>query len=124
MSLNRNWNDKIGYIEPEKKNDNGVELNLYKANCLIMGLYEKPSTNEYWLAFFFNDNEHMKRCLKIEGFTDNWKCVHIAPDLMDYPSRTKALIGELIKYVDVRTYRNPNKMFACRTDSHEGTAEG
>lgn len=106
MALNWYWKDKIGYIEPVEENEHGVVLNLYEGNAMMIGIYEKPSTNEYYLGFFFNDIEHLKRCCNESDFFDNWKCIHVDIEKSRDKSKIKRALIKLSDYVDVSIHRN------------------
>lgn len=71
MSVNWNWKDKIGFVawksnEPMKK---GFRWNIYRANCLCCMIYEyKEEGKEYYrFQCWFNDKEHLQRCLGLKG---------------------------------------------------------
>lgn len=103
MALTWQWSGQIGHIEPIENNDTGVVLNLYEGNALLIGIYEKPSSNEYWLAFFFNDLEHARACLNSAGFIENWGCVHINLSNCSRRKNIQNLCRTLSNHVDVHT---------------------
>ena len=73
MSLNWNWNEKVGEIIFTQKID-GVEKNytsnLYNGNACLIMVYEytdpESKVDRYSLTGFFADKVHMKRCLGID----------------------------------------------------------
>lgn len=58
MSLNWNWEDKIG----ECVYDNGQTSNIYRGNAFMIATTEYPD-DTYTLAWFAADKNHMKNLL-------------------------------------------------------------
>ena len=82
MAVNWNWNMKMGVITWNNSNTEKVEkvkVNLYKGNCLgvVINDYKDKETNKkmYQFVTFFNDLDHLKRCLGLlkcwDGTTSN-----------------------------------------------------
>ena len=67
MAVNWNWKRKMGTIYCKNSKDQKYKLNMYAANCLCAILYEYKDTetkeNMYQFITFFNDFEHLKRCI-------------------------------------------------------------
>lgn len=66
MSLNWQWNDKMG----ECIYDNGHTANLYRGNALTIAINEFEDKT-YSLAWFACDTDHMKNMLGLNKGTDN-----------------------------------------------------
>ena len=73
MSLNWNWDKKVGEVTFTQEID-GVKKdfvsNLYNGNACLIMVYEYTDENDgkekYQLTGFFADKTHMKRCLGID----------------------------------------------------------
>lgn len=69
MSINWNWNDKMGKVTDER----GFVSNLYRGNCFMIAINEftnNEGIKQYSLAWFFADETHLKNCL---GLTKEYK---------------------------------------------------
>lgn len=69
MSLNWNWNEKVGTWTEERKMHDGstkeFKYNLYSGNALLIMIaeWEEDGKDLYQVANFFCDKDHMKNCL-------------------------------------------------------------
>lgn len=61
MSLNWQWNDKVGEVTDER----GYTCNIYRGNAFMIAVneYTKDGGDYYSLAWFFADERHAKNCL-------------------------------------------------------------
>lgn len=74
MSLNWNWDEKVGEVTFTKEEIDGVKKdfvsNLYNGNAYLIMVYEYTDESDgkekYQLTGFFADKTHMKRCLGID----------------------------------------------------------
>lgn len=66
MALRWDWNDKMGEIIHE----NGARINLYQGNAYMIGIVDLPE-DQYQLAYFAADKEHLKNMLGLNKGTDN-----------------------------------------------------
>ena len=71
MSVNWKWGDKMGTVEC-KQGDNEYTLNVYKANCLCVLVYEYEKDGKHYYDYggHFNDLQHLKVCV---GLSKDWK---------------------------------------------------
>ena len=76
MSVNWNWNEKVGEISVLQKAPNCEDIilkfDIYNANCLGCWIYDLPN-NEYEFEGFFGDESHMKRHLGLMKSYDGTK---------------------------------------------------
>ena len=106
MSLNWQWNDKVGTIDIFNI-DKVVTYNLYQGNAFLIMLYEykEEGKDMYIMHNFFVDKEHAKNCLGLtKGHenmfnTDKYKVkgIHLNKKKYRY---TKDLVDMLIKAFD------------------------
>lgn len=67
MSLNWNWNDKMGEVIYEEYNpDHPYKTNIYQGNALMIWCNEFPN-NTYTLNNFFADLPHLKNMLGLNA---------------------------------------------------------
>lgn len=67
MSLNWNWNDKMGtctFIDNSK-------CNLYRGNAFTIAIHEDDETKTYNLVWFASDEQHFKNMLGYPSYKDN-----------------------------------------------------
>lgn len=77
MSVNWSWKNKMG----EFVDNYDQTANLYTANCLAAIIYEWKETDKetgevkdmYQFGGFWNDKEHLERCIGIKKRYDNTK---------------------------------------------------
>lgn len=76
MSVNWDWKAKKGVITwRNSKNDKKrFKVNLYQANCLGALIYEYKEDGKEMYRFigFWNDLDHLKRCLGLKKTYDNF----------------------------------------------------
>ena len=72
MSLNWEWNDKMGTCTYE----NGIKNNLYRGNAFTIAVYENEEDETYQLVWFAADENHMKNMLGLtkgyENVIEKW----------------------------------------------------
>ena len=72
MSLNWNWNEKVGYAIVESQGKT-FELSLYKGNAYLIFIdeYEENGDKYYSLYSFFADKQHALNCLGLAKGYEN-----------------------------------------------------
>ncbi|MDE6947841.1 MAG: hypothetical protein K2P14_11710 [Anaeroplasmataceae bacterium] len=88
MSVNWNWKQKMGVMTLKQSTPNTKDVRLkiciYQANCLgaLIREYKDTETKKdmYYFWGFWNDTEHLKRCLGIvKGYdniyADDWQII-------------------------------------------------
>lgn len=79
MSVNWNWENKVGTLEIADPcgSDKTFVLNLYQGNAMLIAVHEyknEQGRDMYTLYMFFNDEKHLKNVLgmnKKGGFSAN-----------------------------------------------------
>lgn len=75
MSLNWNWDNKIGELQLNNYGEQ-LTISIYKGNAPMIFIreYKKESIEYYELYTFFNDIQHIKNIIKYENeYFKNWK---------------------------------------------------
>lgn len=70
MSLNWQWNDKMGEVTDKR----GYTSNLYRGNAFMIAVNEFKQDGEdvYTLAWFFCDKKHLENCIGLsKGYEEN-----------------------------------------------------
>lgn len=75
MSLNWNWNDKMGEViyNDAIPNPHNCATNIYEGNALMIWVCENPMDNTYTLTNFAADMEHFRNMLGLhanKGYSD------------------------------------------------------
>lgn len=72
MAVNWLWKNKMGEISCQR-GETKYKLNVYSGNCLAVFVYHYTQNGEpyYTMHGFFNDAEHLKRCLGLVKDHDN-----------------------------------------------------
>lgn len=72
MSVNWLWKDKMGEISCQR-GERKYKLNVYSGNCMCVMVYHYTENGEpyYMCHGFFNDAEHLKKCLGLVQGHDN-----------------------------------------------------
>lgn len=65
MSVNWLWKNKMGEITCNRKGVGNYKLSVYSGNCMCVMVYHYKENGEpyYTPHGFFNDAEHLKKCL-------------------------------------------------------------
>lgn len=92
MSLNWEWNDKMG----ECTYANGAQCNIYGGNALAIAVAEYED-NTYQLAWFASDEAHMKNMLGLtKGYDNCFKGFGICKIRLDVNHPKSAKLAQLI----------------------------
>ena len=92
MSLNWNWNGKIGEVTiKEHYAGETFKVNLYEGNAFLIFIYEftEDGKEKYNVWSFWADREHAKNCLGISKDCDN---IYVCDD--------KSIFGDWVFYKD------------------------
>ena len=92
MSLNWEWNDKMG----DCTYANGAKANLYQGNALVIAVCEYED-NTYQLEWFACDENHMKNMLGLtKGYDNVFEGFGIVKIRLDVNHRNTAKLAQLI----------------------------
>jgi hypothetical protein len=74
MSVNWLWKNKMGTVTC-KQHEQKYKLTVYKGNCLCVLIYhyKEGKKNVYAFNNFFNDVEHLERCIGLRKCSDGTK---------------------------------------------------
>lgn len=103
MSLNWNWNEKVGtWTEEHEMHDGSIKefkYNLYSGNALLIMIaeWDEDGKDLYQVANFFCNKDHMKNCLGLSKdhtkniFKDCLKEVELNAEYRNTPIITQHL---------------------------------
>lgn len=116
MSLNWYWSKKVGEVERTTAEGETFRNCLYRGNAYIIEIWESEKDNSYYLANFWADKTHAKRCLGlVKGYDnlyrDDYRVYTLYADMLG--ELDKDFISLLIKglkdKVEIRIVPNPKK---------------
>ena len=119
MAVNWSWKHKKGVLTWKTLNGNKAKVNLYSANCLgaLIHDYKDEETKKdmYQFVGFWNDEQHLKRCLgltrDLNGRENIYKDVILKVKLNTYYKDWKNIAPHFAK-VGIKVelyYKEPKK---------------
>ncbi len=104
MSVNWSWKHKMGSIQWKNEDGKKITVNVYQGNCLcvMVRTYKKEGKELYSFYGFFDDTNHLKRCIGLSKNYDGtiyniYKGEWLKWKLNTYYEQSFAIARQLVK---------------------------